>query len=182
MRQLRGPPQGFGSNWLLWSSLSLLAAGACQQAEDDDPLTVDMNPGNSSAGSLSASVEPGAGGSNEGESKDGLGGTRSEDGSSGHAGQAEGGGAGSGNEPAAGGACGAAPDAGDCATCMQQNCCAEWQACELDDDCRACTACLDSEMDLGGCVVMNLCDIAPQATSDILLCGLEPCVSECGFD
>jgi hypothetical protein len=85
--------------------------------------------------------------------------------------------------PGVGGACGSSSeDDGECASCLRGNCCTQWESCEADEDCSACTSCLDQELDLGGCVVMNLCDIAPQATADMLLCGLDPCESECGFD
>lgn len=90
--------------------------------------------------------------------------------------------AGATNQLAAGGACGTGVDEGDCASCLRGACCAQWSLCEADDDCSACASCLDEHMDLGTCVVMSLCDIAPQATSELLLCGLTPCETECGFD
>jgi hypothetical protein len=81
-----------------------------------------------------------------------------------------------------GGACDTGSEGAACATCLRGHCCSEWRACSGDTECSDCTSCLDNEMDLGSCVVMNLCDIAPQATADVLRCGLDECVSECGFD
>jgi hypothetical protein len=107
-----------------------------------------------------------------------------------HAGQSSGdsgsglGGRGNGGESSepSGGACGEGSTMGECSRCLSAHCCSEWQGCEAHDECRACRECLDSRMDLGGCVVMNLCDITPNVTADMLRCGLDECVTECGFD
>jgi hypothetical protein len=169
-RWLRAP----AARWSSAVALAVLAAGACRQPEDQDealaPGSVGGGAGTgNAAGTLSSAAAAAEGGVEQGGGAAAVG-----------AAAAAGGEGGSDVAPAAGGASSAEP--GDCANCLQAQCSGEWQACQLDDDCRACTDCLDAELDLGGCVVMSLCDIAPQATSDMLLCGLDPCVSECGFD
>jgi hypothetical protein len=173
-------PGRSGTRFLVAAGFFVLLAVACQQADDDDepfdPGTTAGSSGTAGAGASSSS----SGGSAGADGGEGLAGApRVGQGGGGAPGAA---GEGGGSPLPAGGACGGALDDGACASCLQTRCCSEWQACELDDDCRACTACLDSDMDLGTCVIMNLCDIAPQATSEMLLCGLDPCVSECGFD
>jgi hypothetical protein len=165
--------------WLPRVLLVALGVFACQQADDDDDFNgPSAGTGGTAAGSAgSAGIAASAA-------------TGGEEDVLGAAAQAGVGGTPGGAEPGAAGQAGAdanvpvggAPGDGACAACLEGQCATEWQACQLDEDCSACTACLDAQMDLGECVVMELCDIAPQATSEMLLCGLDPCVSECGFD
>jgi len=161
--------------------LAALAAASCELNGADDGAGVVPS---GSAGSTSSS-------GSENGSTSGVGGSdrgNDEPASAGQGGHVAGPAAGAGQagvaqtEPSAGGACAGSESDGACGSCLRSHCCSEWQACEQDSDCKACAACLDMETDLGACVVMNLCDIAPQATADALRCGLEACVNECGFD
>ncbi len=155
--------------------LAALAVVSCELNGADDSMSVEPS-GGGSAGNANGST---AGGSDAGRgeiSSSGQGGYVVEPVA--QAGQAGGGQAGQ----SAGGACSGSDTDGACSSCMGGHCCPEWQACEQDPDCLACAACLDTQVDLGACVVMGLCDIAPRATADALRCGLDACVSECGFD
>jgi hypothetical protein len=155
--------------------LAVLIAASCRQPEEQDeapgPSSVagSAGSGNTAGTSGSAAAADGEGGVGQGGSATAVG-----------AAPGAGGEGGADTAPGAGGASAAQP--GDCANCLQGQCATEWEACQLDDDCRACTDCLDAQLDLGECVVMELCNIAVQATSDMLLCGLDPCVMQCGFD
>jgi len=170
-----GLPRWFCAPAARWSSaiaLAVLVVGACRQPEDQDEA-----PGPSSvAGSAGSGNAAGTSGSAAADGGVGQGGSAPV----GAAPAAAGEGGADTMAPAAGGASAAEP--GDCANCLQAQCGTEWDACQLDDDCRACTDCLDAQLDLGECVVMELCNIAVQATSEMLLCGLDPCVMQCGFD
>jgi hypothetical protein len=151
---------------------------ACQQADDDDDFN---SPAAGTAGAAAAS----GGSAGAGASGAAIGGDPGEAlgaGTGGTLGGAEPGAAGQAGADSDVPVGGSGPGDGACATCLEAQCGTEWQACELDEDCSACTACLDAQMDLGECVVLGLCDIAFDATSEMLLCGLNPCVSECGFD
>ena len=86
---------------------------------------------------------------------------------------------------------GSAPDAScqegaeddACAVCLKSNCCEEWPSCSANAGCAECADCLDTESDLGTCVVMNFCNFQPDdATARMLICGLDACTMECGFD
>lgn len=152
-----------------WCGGALLVAVGCGQVDDqgDEPRTTGSSESENEGGARST-----AGGAADGlEVSAGS----TDAGAGGHGGTGE-------VELAAGGACGTAPEDGECAHCLATQCCAEWRACRQDEDCTACTECLNAQMDLGECVVMGLCDIAPEATSEMLLCGLSPCEKECGFD
>jgi hypothetical protein len=164
------------ARWMSVIALAVLVVGACRQPEEQDEA-----PGPSSVGgSADLGTTAGTSGSAAAAATDGDGGVGQGGSAAVGAAPAAGGEGGADAAPAAGGASAAQP--GDCANCLQAQCATEWEACQLDDDCRACTDCLDAQLDLGECVVMELCNIAVQATSDMLLCGLDPCVSECGFD
>jgi hypothetical protein len=162
------------ARWMSAMALAVLVVGACRQPEEQDEA-----PGPSSVGG-SADLGTSAGTSGSAAAADGEGGVGQAASAAVGAAPAAGGEGGADTTAAAGGASAAQP--GDCANCLQAQCGTEWQACQLDDDCRACTDCLDAQLDLGECVVMELCNIAVQATSEMLLCGLDPCVMQCGFD
>ena len=98
--------------------------------------------------------------------------------------QGGGGSAGQAGSAPSGGACGAQAADGACAVCMRMACCAEWMACDADATCRTCAECLDAELDLGSCAVMNVCGnfVLGDASSEMLRCGIDRCTSPCGFD
>lgn len=145
--------------------------------------------GGSSSGGSSGTDTGGSGG------QSGAGGSATTGGSTGDGGAETGGSAGtmdpggaggdgSGGEGASGGAgaCDPASSDGVCTACLKSECCDQWVACQSDVDCQACNACLDTELDLGACATMTLCDIMPPATSSMLLCAYTQCQSECGLD
>lgn len=163
---------------------ALVLAVACQQADDDEPSSNEAQTSGGSAGTENVDATAGASETQAG-ALTAVGGDENgvEPGRSGAPPTMGGQGGAQPTEPAAGGAaCGTDAEDRECARCLAAHCCSAWQACEVDEDCHACTVCLDAQLDLGECVVMNLCDIAPEATSRMLLCGLEPCEQECGFD
>jgi hypothetical protein len=157
------------TRWAPWCWAALLPVVGCGQVDDDgrEPLTTGSEVNEGEGGALNS-----PGGAADGVEASPC---SSDASAGGHGGAGD-------VELAAGGACGTVPEDGECAHCLATQCCSEWRACSQDEDCAACTECLNAQMDLGECVVMGLCDIAPEATSAMLLCGLLPCEKECGFD
>jgi hypothetical protein len=132
------------------------------------------------SGSAGSEVTGGSGGSGQGGAS----------GSAGLGGTGQGGGAGDGGEGASGGASACEPETGDgaCKECMRESCCDEVAPCDADEGCSACVQCVDEMGDLGACAVGNMppCPIDattnPGPSQDMLLCLLNSCESECGFN
>jgi hypothetical protein len=142
--------------------------------------------GSSGAGSGGDTGQSGSAGSSAtgGGGQSGAGGLSGTSGVGGTAGEAGNGGAGE---------CSPSSSDSECARCMLENCCAEWQACEGDTECNACSTCLEADgSDLAMCLGMSQCpDITdePEAAAMITCgCGAElgsdctgPCAEPCGL-
>jgi hypothetical protein len=174
---------------LLGATLVVLTtAFGCTKEDGANSNTGGTGQGGTQGGGAGTSGSSGTAGGGSGGMTAGAGGAMSgSGGSSGTAGGGMAGDTGEGGTGAEGGAPSCEPESGDgeCFECMRANCCDAVGACEADTACSECVECVDAEMDVGTCSLepMNYCDVLSAGpTQTMLICLLEQCETECGFN